>query len=160
MTLRESYTEPLLECSAGGPATTCMFSGWPRYDTHRHMVSVLMTLQQTRSGRARCKRKAHQIRYRVDGPASSAMSYVPTPVVQHGQATSSEKIERAEEQPAEKAHDELASGSGGAREKAHDELASGSGGARENPNPRRQPAAPPGEGSAPSPDTRPSPAMH
>ena len=144
MTLRESYTEPLLDWIKR-EALSCMFSGWPRYDTHRHMVSVLMMLQQMLSGRARCKRKAHQIRYRVDGPASSVMSNVPTSTVQTGQATSSEKIDRSEEQPAEKAHDELASGSGGAREHA---------------NPRRQPAAPPGDSSAPRPETRPSPAMH
>lgn len=84
MTLRESYTEPLLDWIKR-EALSCMFSGWPRYDTHRHMVSVLMTLQQTLSGRARCKRKAHQIRYRVDGPASSAMSEVAASTAQKGQ---------------------------------------------------------------------------
>ena len=144
MTLRESYTEPLLDWIKR-EALSCMFSGWPRYDTHRHMVSVLMMLQQMLSGRARCKRKAHHIRYRVDGPASSVMSNVPTSTVQTGQATSSEKFDRSEEHAAEKAHDELASASGGAREHA---------------NPRRQPAAPPGHSSAPRPETRPSPAMH
>ena len=148
MTLRESYTEPLLDWIKR-EALSCMFSGWPRYDTHRHMVSVLMTLQQTLSGRARCKRKAHQIRYRVDGPASvsgqteQAISNVPTSTVQPGQtgqATPSEEAQTAE--------------------KAHDEVASGSGGARRNHNPRRQPAAPPGHASAPRPGSRPTPAMH
>jgi hypothetical protein len=52
---------------------------------------------------------------------------------------------RSEEQPAEKAHDEVASGSGWARE---------------HPNPRRQPAAPPGHSSSHRPETRPNPAMH
>ena len=144
MTLRESFTEPLLDWIKR-EALSCMFSGWPRYDTHRHMVSVLTMLQQMLSGRARCKRKAHQIRYRVDGPASSVMSNVPTSTVQTGQATSSEKFARSEVHAAEKPHDELASGSGGAREHA---------------SPRRQPAAPPGPSSAPRPETRPSPAMH
>ena len=133
MTLRESYTEPLLDWIKR-EALSCMFSGWPRYDTHRHMVSVLMMLQQMLSGRARCKRKAHHIRYRVDGPASSVMSNVPTSTVQTGQATPSE-FARSEVHAAEKPHDELASGSGGAREHA---------------SPRRQPR----------PETRPSPAMH
>ena len=87
-----------------------MFSGWPRYDTHRHMVSVLMTLQQTLSGRARCKRKAHQIRYRVDGPASSVMSNVPTSTVQTGQATPSENFARSEVHAAEKPHDDETAG--------------------------------------------------
>jgi hypothetical protein len=143
MTLRESYTEPLLDWIKR-EALSCMFSGWPRYDTHRHMVSVLMMLQQMLSGRARCKRKAHHIRYRVDGPASSVMSNVPTSTVQTGQAT-----------PSEFAPSEVH-----AAEKPHDELASGSGGAREHASPRRQPAAPPGPSSAPRPETRPSPAMH
>ena len=39
MTLRESYTEPLLDWIKR-EALSRMFSGWPRYDTHTQAYGI------------------------------------------------------------------------------------------------------------------------